>query len=101
MNVKKIKISRDELLRIIFLKKEIKTILLKSIIKNQQIKPIYRGLCAYKLQKLKTFFTRQKNICIITGKSGGVYSVSNTSRQVLNKLLQEGFVTNMKNNNTK
>lgn len=101
MNAKKIKISRDEILRIIFLKKEIKTVLLKSILKNQQIKPVYRGLCSYKLQRTRTYLTRQKNICIITGKYGGVFSISNTSRQVLNKLLQEGFVTNMKTNNSK
>lgn len=101
MDSKKLKISRDEILRLLFLKKEIKRILLKSIIHNQQTKPIYRGFCIYKLQQNKIFYTRQKNFCIITGKSGGVFSISNTSRQVLNKLLQEGFVTNMKTNNSK
>lgn len=101
MNSVKNRLSRDEILRIIFIKKEFKRILLKSILKNQQIKPVYRGFCSYKLQAEKNFFTRQKNLCILTSKSGGVYKISNTSRQCLNKLLQEGFVTNVKTNNTK
>lgn len=101
MNAKKLKISRDEILRLIFLKKEIKRILLKSIIKNQQVRPLSRGFCTYKLQREKNFFSRQKNICIITGKSGGVYSLTHTSRQMMNKLLQEGFLTNVKSNNNK
>lgn len=101
MDKKKSKLSRDEILRMIFLKKEIKKILLKSILKNQQIKPTVRGLCSYKIQRDKVFFTRQKSICLVTGKSGSVYSLTNTSRQVLNKMLQEGFVTNVKTNNTK
>ena len=95
------KLSRDEILRLMFLKNEVQTVLLKSILKNQQIKPTVRNLCSFKIQRKKLFFCRQKNICLITGKSGGVYSISNTSRQVLNKMLQEGFVTNVKTNNTK
>lgn len=101
MSVKFLKISKDEIRRLMFLKKEIKRILLKSIYRNQGIKPIYRGLCAYKIQQDNLMSSRQKNICIITGKNRGTYSVSNTSRHILNKMLQEGFVTNMKTNNMK
>lgn len=101
MSVKYLAVSRDEIRRLLFLKKEIKRILLKSIYKNQQIKPIYRGFCVYKIQQDNIMTSRQKNICIITGKNRGIYSVTNTSRHALNKMLQEGFITNMKTNNTK
>lgn len=101
MKAFKLKLHRDEILRLIFLKKEFKRILLKSIIKNQQIKPVIRGFCVYKIQRDKNFWTRSENICIITARSKGNYKMTNTSRHVFNKLLQEGFLTNIKTNNNK
>lgn len=101
MDKKKIRLSRDEIRRIIFLKKELKRLLLKSIIKNQQISPKIRGFALYKLQSENIFFSRQKNFCILTGKSGSVLKLTNTSRQMLNKLAQEGALINIKTNNIK
>jgi ribosomal protein S14 len=101
MDRKKIRLSRDEIRRIMFLKKELKRLLLKSILKNQQISPKIRGFALYKLQSENVFYSRQKNFCVLTGKSGSVLKLTNTSRQMLNKLAQEGSLINIKTNNIK
>jgi len=101
MDRKKTRLSRDEIRRIIFLKKELKRILLKSILRNQQLTPKTRAYALYKLQLENVFYTRQKNFCLITGRSGGVLKLTNTSRHVLNKLAQEGHLINIKTNNIK
>lgn len=95
------RLSRDEIRRILYLKKELKRTLLKSILRNQQLSPKVRGFALYKLQTENVFYSRQKNFCIQTGKSGGVIKLTNTSRQVLNKLAQEGYLINIKTNNIK
>lgn len=101
MNSKKLRLSKDELYRIIFLKKELKQMILKSIKKNQQLKNYLRIYAAYLYQKNSAFISKQKNYCLITSKSGGVYSLTNTSRQCINKLAQEGYLINLKANNVK
>lgn len=101
MNVRKMRLSKDELYRILFLKKELKQIILKSIKKNQQLKNNIRLRAAYLYQKNTSFITKQKNYCLLTSKSGGVYKITNTSRHCINKLAQEGFLINVKSNNTK
>lgn len=101
MKNRQIKLLRDETLRLLYLKNELKNIILKSIRINQQIKPIYKVYATYLIQKNSKFISKQKNYCLITGKSGGVYKYTNTSRQILNKLAQEGYITNIKSNNMK
>jgi len=96
-----IRLSRDEIRRIIFLKKEYKNIILKSILRNRQTNNNVRMFTLYKIQKNTTFLSRQKNFCILTGRAGGVWKISNTSRHCLNKFLQEGMLTNIKVNNIK
>ena len=101
MNKKKARIYKDEIYRYIFLKNEFTKVLLKSISKNQQIKPTVRGLCIFKLQKKITFLSKQKNYCVLTGKSRGTNLLTNTSRQMLNKLAQIGELANLRSNNLK
>jgi len=101
MSKKKARLNRDEIYRYIFLKNEILKIILKSISKNQQIKPIIRGLCILKNQKKITYISKQKNYCLLTGKSRGTTTLTNTSRQMLNKLAQYGELTNIRSNNLK
>jgi ribosomal protein S14 len=101
MERKQIRLSRDEIRRVMFLKKELKRMILKSILKNQQLSPKIRGFALYKLQTENVYYSRQKNFCILTGKSGSVLKLTNTSRQMLNKLAQEGSVINVKTNNIK
>lgn len=101
MDRKTIRLSRDEIRRTMFLKKELKRILLKSIITNQQTSPKVRAFALYKLQVENVFYSRQKNFCILTGKSGSVVKLTNTSRQMLNKMAQTGSLTNIKTNNIK
>lgn len=99
-NIKK-NITRDEILRLIYLKKELNFILLKSIVTNRQAKNNIRALASYKIQRMHLYKSRQNNVCILTGKIGGVYKITNTSRQMLNKLLQKGELNLIKSNNNK
>jgi hypothetical protein len=72
MNNKTTKLQKDEIRRIKFLKNEIRYLLLKSIINNEQIKPKYRAFAMYKLQRKHIMFTKQKNHCLVTARSKGV-----------------------------
>jgi len=101
MDRKTIRLSRDEIRRIMYLKQELKRLILKSILKNQQISPKIRGFALYKLQSENVFFSRQKNFCVLTSKSGSVLKLTNTSRQMLNKMAQDGSLINLKTNNIK
>ena len=96
-----LRLSRDEIRRILFLKKEYKTVILKSILRNRQISNNIRVWSLYYIQKNTSFSSRQKNFFLLTGRSGGVWNITNTSRHCLNKLAQEGILNNIKVNNIK
>jgi len=96
-----IRISKDEVRRILFLKNELRRVLLKSIKRNQQIEPIKRIIAQHKIQNSFLYLSRQKNFCVKTGKSGGVYKFSNLSRHMINKNAQQGYLINIKTNNSK
>ena len=101
MDRKTIRLSRDEIRRIMYLKQELKRLILKSILKNQQLSPKTRGFALYKLQTENVFYSRQKNFCVLTSKSGSVLKLTNTSRQMLNKMAQDGSLIGLKTNNIK
>jgi len=75
MRSKLVVIYKDKVKRKKFLKTELKSIILKSIFQNFQTNDIVR-LSAFKrlsfLNK-KSFISKQNNMCLITGRMGGVY----------------------------
>lgn len=94
LNIKKEYIKRKK-----FLKNEIKTIILKSIINNQNIKPIIRANASYKLSKFiqnSTISKQKNNICLKTGRIGGVYKLTNFSRHYIKKLFDRNDLQNLK-----
>lgn len=98
---KNLNLRKDEIKRIKFLKNEINYNLLKSIINNQQIKPKYRAFANYKLQRTFLFFTQQKNYCLLTARSRGVWKFCNMSRHQINKFAKLGYLINIKPHNEK
>jgi small subunit ribosomal protein S14 len=60
----------DNLRRKLFIKNEIKKILLKSIIKNTNLPLVYRYFALYNKSKLIRFslISQQKNKCVETGR---------------------------------
>jgi ribosomal protein S14 len=94
LNIKKEFIKKKK-----FLKTEIKKLILKSIINNQTIKPIIRANANYKLSKFiqKSTISKQKNnICMKTGRIGGVYKITNFSRHFMKKLFDKNNLQNLK-----
>lgn len=82
-----------------FTKKELKIIILKSIINNKNINPNIRVLCNYKLSKFnsKNWISRQNNnICLKTGRIKGVYKMFNFSRHFIKKLAINNNLQNIK-----
>lgn len=72
VNDKRRKLTRDEIRRIKFLKNELLTTILKSILHNTQIAPKYRAYALYKLQRKNIFYTQQKNFCLLSARGRGV-----------------------------
>ena len=92
-------INREITKRKKFLKKEIKKIVLKSIIQNLNLKPKIRALAIKKnLHKNNNFYiSRQKNnICLQTGRIKGVLNLTNFSRHHIKKLGTTGCLQNIK-----
>jgi hypothetical protein len=99
MKNKIINIRKDLLKRKKFTKKEIKKIILKSIIQNKNVKPITR-MKATRINcnsSYLSFISKQNNnICLKTGRIKGVYNMFNTSRHFIKKISMLGNLQNMK-----
>lgn len=93
------RIYLNKIKKIYFLKNEIKSILLKSIIQDKSVKPITRSYCIYKLLKLKkkSRISFQKNVCLMLSKYRAVYSKFGFKRHTIKKLNTSGELTNLKN----
>jgi ribosomal protein S14 len=90
-------INKDFIKKKKFTKLEIKKIILKSIIHNKNLKPKLRALAFYKLSRLplKSFISKQNNnLCLLTGRIGGVLKLTNLSRHSMKRL---GVVGNLQN----
>jgi small subunit ribosomal protein S14 len=72
----------DNFRRKLFLKNELKKILLKSLIKNNNLPIIYRYFALYSKAKLIRFgsITKQKNKCVQTGRIWSTTKNVNYSR---------------------
>jgi ribosomal protein S14 len=98
MKKEKLVISKDLIKRKSFLKNEIKIRLLKSISKNFQINNLIR---VEMFRKISTFWkkcniTKQNNICLYTGRIGGVFKKWNASRHYIKQMGKWNLLTNTK-----
>ena len=91
-------INRDLIKRKKFLKKEIKKIILKSIIQNLNIKPNIRALASKKqiFKQINSYISKQNNnICLKTGRVKGVLRLNNLSRHEIKKNGLNGCLQNI------
>jgi ribosomal protein S14 len=98
MRSRELVIIKDKIKRKYFLKTEIKKIILKSIMRNFGANNIVR-LSAFKkitFFKRKTYISRQNNICLMTGRIGGVYKLYNISRHSIKRLAKINMLHNTK-----
>lgn len=94
LNINKDKIKRKE-----YLKKEIKKLVLKSIVQNLNVKPAKRALAWKKMSCLirNASISRQNNnICLKTGRYKGVLRISSLSRHYMKQLSLVGGLQNIK-----
>lgn len=91
INFLKIKVKRK-----LFLKNELKRKILKSIVQNQQIKPLKRQYGYYKLIKNTSNFLKIKNVCLLTSRQSAVSNNFYFSRHVLKKMLNINKLQNVK-----
>lgn len=92
-----ININKDLVKRKKFLKIEIKKIILKSIFKNENVNTYVRLKVKKYLDKYshnKSISKQNNNICLISGRIGGVFNKFGYSRQVLKKI---GINNNLQN----
>ncbi len=96
MKKEKLVISKDLIKRKKFLKNEIKMLILKSILKNFQINEIIRLEVSRKISILwkKCNITKQNNICLNTGRIGGVFKKWNSSRHFIKQMGKWNMLTN-------
>lgn len=97
--VKKIKNVWDkQFRRVEYGKCEVKLMILKGVKSNKNIKNKYRALSYSKLilNTRKYKYYNYTQVCLITGKSRGVWSFSNLGRHKLNELNREGSLLNIK-----
>jgi len=87
------KILKNKLNTLIKLKFEIKNLILKSIIHNQNINNRYK---LYTLFLLKKKIKKNKKICLLSGHHKGVNLKLNLSRHNTNYLSKLGLLQNFK-----
>lgn len=100
MNNEAIVLTRDVIKRKNFLKTEFKKIIFRSIFQNKFSSSLTRIDVLRKLNffKKKTSITRQNNVCLITGRIGGVYKKYNLSRHEIKRMGKLNMLVNTKIN---
>lgn len=96
---KLINIKKNNIRKKIFIRKQIKKIILKSIIQNKNNKPILRSLAYYKYSQTKYSYSITKqnnNLCLYSGKIKSVYKNYNMSRHLIKKISYENNLQNTK-----
>jgi small subunit ribosomal protein S14 len=95
---KKIKIYKDYIRRKTFVKTEIKRIILKSILQNFQSTNLVRLNSFKKIQFLnkKGYLSKQNNLCLYTGKFGGIFKKFGFSRHMIKNLAKNNLLHNVK-----
>jgi ribosomal protein S14 len=91
LNFLKIKIKRK-----LYLKNELKKKILKSIVQNQNVKPLKKQYAYYNLIKMSNFPYKIKNTCLLTGRNSAISNNFFLSRHSLKKLLNVNKLQNVK-----
>jgi ribosomal protein S14 len=91
-------ISKDLISRKYYIKNEFKKIILKSIIQNKNTKPIVRSYAYFKLIHFatKSSISKQLNVCLLRGRTKGVWKFAQLCRHAINKLAVSGSLQNIK-----
>lgn len=92
-------INKDLIKRKLFLKNEIKKIILLSLIQNLNLKPVVRASALKKISafKVKSSISRQNNnICLKSGRIKGVTRLTELSRHQMKKYSTVGCLQNNK-----
>jgi ribosomal protein S14 len=100
MKYNKLVISKDKIKRKEFLKTEFKKLILKSIFQNFKISDMCRIDAFRKLVflKKKSSISYQNNICLISGRIGGVFNKWHISRHNIKVLGKFNMLHNVKIN---
>lgn len=96
---KLINIKKNNIKKTKFLKKELKITILKSIIQNNNLKPIIRANAFYKLSRLKYIYKRSKqnnNLCLYSGKIKSTFNKFKMSRHFIKKFCSNNALQNNK-----
>lgn len=98
MRGKDIVLYKDIIKRKSFLKTEFKKIIYKSILQNFSSNKLMRIEMLKKLIffKKKNSISRQNNVCLLTGRIGGVFSYYNLSRQSIKRVAKLTLLNNTK-----
>lgn len=90
-------IRLDNIKRKLFLKNEIKKLILKSIFQNRYIKNTKRFYIKIKLLQFKKqgAIAFQKKRCILTGQSNSIYKNFEINRHMVKKLNIFGMIPNI------
>lgn len=95
---KLINIKKNEVRKKKYLKKEIKIIILKSLIQNNSIKPVVRSSAFYRFSRLKYLYliSKQNNVCLYSGKIKSIFKNYKMSRHFIKKFCYENSLQNNK-----
>jgi len=95
---KLINIKKNILKKKKFLKKEMKLIILKSLIQNKNLQPIIRSNARYKMSRLKYIYriSKQNNICLYSGKIKSIFNKFKMSRHFIKKFCSSNSLQNNK-----
>jgi len=98
MKKKYILILKDKVKRKNFLKTELKKLILKSILQNFKIKSIIRLDASRQLTffKTKSSISKQNNMCLLTGRMGGIFKKWQISRHSMKSMAKFNSLHNVK-----
>ncbi len=98
MRSKDVIIIKDWIKRKSFLKTEFKKIIYRSILQNINFNKLVRIEMMKKLifLKKKNSICRQNNVCLLTGRIGGVFKKYNLSRQSIKRIAKITCLNNTK-----
>jgi ribosomal protein S14 len=96
MKSEKIVLNKDLAKRKKFLKKEFKKKVFKSVSQNFQINNLIRAEMLKKIIffKKNTSISRQNNICVLTGRFGGIFKKYTLSRHTMKNLAKYNMLHN-------
>lgn len=89
---------KDFIKRKDFLKKEFKKIIFKSVLRNLQTNDLVRIQVLKRMNffKKKSSISRQNNVCLVTGRIGGVFKKWSLSRHSIKNVAKLTMLHNTK-----